>query len=182
MTTTAERQPMLFDDLPTPAAAPTVRATFAGRRPRVAGAPLRALQLQLDFDFREFAAQTGGWLDDEDTAYDFPTRLRTVAGRQAPPHTAAASSIWALAAAAARSKPSKAAKPRATASAAAGPLLRVEREDGRVRVVRLRPEETQEWAERERVRRAKQRPPKPTKAAKSRGKKVRAWDGEAVED
>jgi hypothetical protein len=179
--TTAERQPMLFEDLPTPAAAPAVRATFARRRPRVAGAPLRAMQLVLDFDFREFAAQASGWLDDEDTAYDFPTRLRTVAGRQAPPHTAAAPSIWALAAAAARSKPSKSAKPRA-APPAAGPLLRVEREDGRVRVVRLRPEETQEWAERERLRRAKQRPPKPTKAAKSRGKKVRAWDGEAVEE
>lgn len=38
-----------------------------------------------------------------------------------------------------------------------------------------------ERIEQERARRAKQRPPKPTRAAKTRGKKVRAWDGEAVE-
>lgn len=37
---------------------------------------------------------------------------------------------------------------------------------------------TPEKEEAERVRRAKQRPPKPTKAARTRGEKVRAWDGE----
>jgi hypothetical protein len=57
---------------------------------------------------------------------------------------------------------------------------RVERSlaDGRVRVIRLRPEETTEWQERELARRARQRPPKPTFKAKTRGRKVRAWDGE----
>ncbi|MDT7834977.1 hypothetical protein [Aquabacterium sp. OR-4] len=176
--TTAERQPMLFDDLPIPAAAPATRAVLA-RRCRVRVAPRRDVQLVLDFDFREFAAQTSGWLDDEDTAYDFPTRRRTLAGREPPPPTGAASSIWALAAAASRSK-GKARPGKPQDIAAPAPLIRVDREDGRVRVVRLRPEETEEWAERERLRRARQRPPKPTKAAKSRGKKVRVWDGEEI--
>jgi hypothetical protein len=173
----AERQPMLFDDLPIPAA-PVTRAALA-RRARAHGAPLRAVQLVLDFDFREFAAQAAGWLDEDDTAYDFPTRRRTMAGREPPPTTSAASSIWSLAAAASRGKPGKV-KTRASKPRDASPplLIRVEREAGSVRVVRLRPEETDEWAERERLRRARQRPPKPTKAAKSRGKKVRAWDGE----
>ena len=35
--------------------------------------------------------------------------------------------------------------------------------------------------EAERIRRAKQRPPKPTRAAKTRGRKVREWDGEVAE-
>lgn len=57
---------------------------------------------------------------------------------------------------------------------------RVERSyaEGSVRVIRQRPEETAEWQEREAARRAKQRPPKPTAKAKTRGKKVRRWDGE----
>lgn len=61
---------------------------------------------------------------------------------------------------------------------------RVERSyaDGSTRVIRQRPEETEEWQERERVRRAKQRPPKPTAKAKTRGKKVRRWDGEEHDD
>lgn len=185
--TTAERQPMLFDDLPIPAAVPATRTALA-RRCRVRVAPRRDVQLVLDFDFREFAAQASGWLDDEDTAYDFPTRRRTVAGRDPAPRTTGAASIFALAAGVRLEAARKGGVPRrpkasrAPSPAPAPPLIRVEREDGRVRVVRLRPEETDEWAERERLRRARQRPPKPTKAAKSRGKKVRAWDGEAVGD
>lgn len=35
--------------------------------------------------------------------------------------------------------------------------------------------------EQERQRRARQKPPRPTKRAKSRGRKVRMWDGEDVE-
>lgn len=51
---------------------------------------------------------------------------------------------------------------------------RVERSwaDGVHRVIRQRPEETPEWQEKERARRAKQRPPKPTRKAKTRSKKL----------
>lgn len=49
---------------------------------------------------------------------------------------------------------------------------RVERDGDRTRLIRMRPEETAEWQERERIRRAKQRPPRPPKGAKTRGKKL----------
>ncbi len=39
----------------------------------------------------------------------------------------------------------------------------------------------EERIERERERRARQRPPKPVKRARTRGKKVRQWDGEVEE-
>lgn len=58
------------------------------------------------------------------------------------------------------------------------PLV-VVRSGGIVRVSRLVPQETQEWKEREAARRARQKPPRPTAKAKTRGKKVRAWDGES---
>jgi hypothetical protein len=41
---------------------------------------------------------------------------------------------------------------------------------------------TDEKAEAEQARRARQRPPKPTKGARTRGKKVRQWDGEGIDD
>jgi hypothetical protein len=176
---TKKAQPMLFADLPTPSALP--EAPPCQKRRRSAGKPRqKAQQLGLDFWAREFGgAHAGVPLDDEDTAWDFPRHSRIVAGHQPPPATSAAPSIWALAAAV-RAEPRQRARP-GKDDAAAPPMYRVEREAGRVRVVRLRPEETAEWAERERVRRAKQRPPKPTKQAKTRGKKVRVWDGEEVE-
>lgn len=182
---TADAQPMLFDDLPIPAAAPAARASLAHRRKAVA-ALRRSLQLALDFDARDFGPVTAAHLGPDDDAWDFMARRRTLAGRDPAPRTTGVASIFALAAVvkldAGRKGARKPKGARATAPAPAPPLIRVEREDGRVRVVRLRPDETEEWAERERIRRAKQRPPNPTKAAKSRGKKVRAWDGETVED
>jgi len=39
-----------------------------------------------------------------------------------------------------------------------------------------------EREEQEQARRARQRPPRPVRAAKTRGKKVRAWDGEDLGD
>ena len=186
--TTAERQPMLFDDLPIPEAAPATRAALA-RRCRPVVARRRDVQLALDFDARDIGATTGTALDPEDDGWDFMSRRRTLAGREPLPRTTGAASIFALAAVVraevGRKGPKRAGKQPSARPAPATtptPLIRVERDGDRVRVVRLRPEETDEWAERERLRRARQRPPKPTKAAKSRGKKVRAWDGEAVED
>lgn len=177
---TDARQPMLFADLPIPSVLPEAPRAPLRRRAAPAGARRPAVQLVLDFWWREFgAAHTGAPLDAEDTPWDFPQHHRVVAGHEPPPKTTGFSSVWDLAAA-----------PRAlprwrspgSGDVPQAPTLRVEREAGRVLVVRLRPEETEEWAERERIRRAKQRPPRPAKAAKTRGKKVRAWDGEVVEE
>ena len=51
-------------------------------------------------------------------------------------------------------------------------LYRVRREEGVTRCERILPQETEEWAEREAARRARQKPPKPTKAAKTKGAKL----------
>lgn len=173
---------MLFADLPIPSAPPEAPRIPKRRRARPAAKRRRQKQLALDFWAREFnGAHTGAPLDDEDTDWDFPQHFHAVAGHEPPPQTSAAPSIWALAAAA-RAEPAKRHRPAGKSAAPPAPAYRVEREAGRVRVVRLRPDETEEWAERERLRRAKQRPPRPTKQATTRGKKVRGWDGEAVED
>lgn len=57
----------------------------------------------------------------------------------------------------------------------------VERTDGIVRVRRIAIQDTPEWQEKEAARRARQKPPRPSAKAKTRGKKVREWDGEKVE-
>ncbi|MCW5664035.1 MAG: hypothetical protein KIT35_09390 [Piscinibacter sp.] len=56
------------------------------------------------------------------------------------------------------------------------------RDVDRVRVVRLHPMETAEWQQREERRRAKQRPPKPTKGAKTRGRKLLDLIGNSFDD
>lgn len=65
-------------------------------------------------------------------------------------------------------------------SGSAGP--RVVRRDGDVvRVSAITEQETPEWQAREAARRARQVVPKPSGRAKTRGAKVREWDGETVE-
>ncbi len=54
----------------------------------------------------------------------------------------------------------------------------VTREDGVTRHVAIREQDTPEWAERERQRRARQRPPRPPKGAKTRSKKLEQLIGE----
>lgn len=99
-----------------------------------------------------------------------------------PVQTAGFSSVFSMADAA---KASKALRLIGRFGAAAGfepAPYRVEREAGRVRLVRLLPEETEEWQERERARRARQRPPRPTKKAQTRGKKLLDMIGEGSPD
>lgn len=55
--------------------------------------------------------------------------------------------------------------------AVASPRI-VQRTDGAVRVTRIAESETAEWQEREKARRARQRPPKPVSKARTRGKKL----------
>lgn len=52
------------------------------------------------------------------------------------------------------------------------PLYRVKRQEGVIRCERILPQETDEWAEREAARRARQKPPKPGKGMKTRGAKL----------
>ncbi len=115
-------------------------------------------------------------LDDLDEADPEPVVHRIVPAQSlALPPTRSPRSVFDLAGSGLRLRSSG----RFGASAGMEPApYRVEREGDTVRVVRLRFEETEEAQERERMRRARQRPPKPTKKAKTRGKKVRTWDGE----
>ena len=115
---------------------------------------------------------------DADTPFDYPERRTVQAADAKPVKTKAARSIWDAA---------------VNGFGGAGfamvlaemPLYRVERGPWVVRVVRLQHDETPEFQAKETARREGQRfkcpPPRPTKGAKTRGKKVRAWDGEGTE-
>lgn len=121
--------------------------------------------------------------DADDDVCLWPVRHVIVpAAGAAPPRTKGPSSVFALGElakteAANSSEPSQADRRRARRrpQASTPPPIKVERQFGSVKVVRLRPEETEEWAERERQRRAKQRPPKPTRFAKSKSVKLRQF-------
>lgn len=57
---------------------------------------------------------------------------------------------------------------------------RVERTEGVTRCTAMQPQETNEWKEREAARRARQTPPKPSKAAKTMSKGFAALVGMAA--
>lgn len=60
-----------------------------------------------------------------------------------------------------------------------GPVMRrVICESGVLRHLTILPQETEEWAEREKARRARQRPPRPSKKAKTRSRKLMGMIGE----
>lgn len=104
-----------------------------------------------------------------------PRRPRQAAAAESDMGPGAVASVFALAAAGMEIgrrwfRPSGADTP-------PGPA-RVIREGGTVRLVRLQPQDTEEWQERERARRARQRPPKPSKKARTRGEKLLALIGE----
>jgi hypothetical protein len=170
--TRADRQMLLFTDLPIPTAPPASPQPKPDRPWRVAVQALACLlQLPIRAPLRE--------LDRDDLAEPAPVH-RIVSAADAPPvQTVAVSSIFGLAATVQSLKRGRFGAPEQFEPAP----YRVERSyaDGTLRVIRQRPEETQEWQDRERARRAKQRPPKPSAKAKTRGKKVRAWDGEGEE-
>jgi hypothetical protein len=175
--TAADRQMLLFTDLPIPPAPPASLPPKPATPWRVAVQALACLlQLPIRAPLRE--------LDRDDLAEPAPVH-RIVSAADAPPvQTVAFASVFTMADAA---KAAKALQQfgRFGAEQASEPApYRVERSyaDGTLRVIRQRPEETAEWQEREQRRRAKQRPPKPTAKAKTRGKKVRQWDGEESDD
>jgi hypothetical protein len=173
--TRTDRQMLLFPDLPIPPALPAPPRTRPQRPWRVAVQVLACLlQLPIRAPLRALER------DDLPEPDDMPVHRVVALAEAEPLHIRAVTSVFNLAAAAARLKRGRfGADEQFTAPAP----YRVERSyaDGVHRVIRQRPEETAEWQEREAARRARQRPPKPTAKARTRGKKVRAWDGEGEE-
>ncbi len=168
--TAADRQMLLFTDLPNPPAPP--KASPRRRALAAVAAAFVGEQLALRWVLRE--------LDRDDLPEPPPVR-RVVSAADAPPvQPIAASSIFGLAATV---QSLKAGRFGAAEQFEPAPY-RVERSyaDGTLRVIRQRPEETAEWQEREQRRRAKQRPPKPSAKVRTRGKKVRQFDGETFDD
>lgn len=101
-----------------------------------------------------------------------PPRRRKKRAKPAPVSTAPAS-IFALGAAEApriRLRP-------ASCAPEPAPLLRVVRDGDRVVCHRLRPQDTEEWQEREAARRARQVVPRPPKKARTVGKRLRELVG-----
>ncbi len=122
-------------------------------------------------------------IDPDDDAEPPTVRILAPAIGTAPPRTSASRSIFELGAALARRKEPHGdqSEPEPRPAAAFVQCVRL---GGVVRCTGAQypaARWTEEKAEAERVRRAKQRPPRPTKAARTRGAKVRAWDGEGVE-
>lgn len=118
-----------------------------------------------------------------DTAWDFPTRSVVAAAQAQTPRTTAASSIFGMADAI---KAAKDLQRRGRFGEAGGflpstPAPTVTREGGVVRVVGAaypagRMTEAREEAEKQ--RRARQKPPKPTRRARTKGKKLRDLIGD----
>lgn len=143
---------------PRPARPVTVHRSAATKR-----RPLQ--QLALLFRPRHEAA------DPEDSDWDYPEHTRIRATDAPAPKVRAPASVFDLALCPVRVR-------MAQTSPDTGSSTRIVREpNGLVRVTRVAIQETDEWRERERIRRAKQKPPKPSKAAKTKGEKLMAMIG-----
>ena len=113
---------------------------------------------------------------DDDPLVKLPVvhRLVPAAGRPLPTDSRV-SSVFAEGSARALAASAAAERERRKAEGATRPekpLYRVSRAEGVTRCERILPQETDEWAEREAARRARQKPPKPVKGAKTRGAKL----------
>lgn len=134
-------------------------------------------QLEFTFEFAPPPALVDLWGDEDDEQDDWsaapPVRLVVSAAGRQPPKTIAPRSIFDAAGSSI---------PRTRLRSAECTVQRarkvVELGDGIRRHIALLPQETEEWAERERARRARQRPPKPTKKARTVGKKLAELIGE----
>lgn len=167
----------LFRRLPIPRGAQPYRRRSPVRR--AIAAAFAWVQAELEFVLRTLDPP-----DPADDEFDFPEHRIVSAADVPPPVTRAPASIFAMAATYLKGKPARRYDftPQTTRPAALP--VQVERAAGVTRVVGAQypaARWTEEKAEAERIRRAKQRPPKPTAKAKSRGKKVREWDGEGGE-
>lgn len=156
---------LTFDFPPT-----QIKAQPAQPRGPIRRAAGQAVQLMLDFFG---AVLSPDEIDDE------PVIKRVVKASEAPPiQTSGPCSVFALAGLvlASGAKP----KRQEEFSPPPLPLCKIERSTDGVRVIRLRHDETDEWAEKERLRRARQKPPKPTAKAKTRSEKLTQLIGETT--
>lgn len=122
--------------------------------------------------------------DEADDAFDYPVH-RLVSAADAPPVPATGpSSIFDVEVLMRMSNAMRLHGRTGHDEAFKAPVSEVVRSNGSAKVVGASYPANRWTAEREeaeRERRARQKPPKPSKAAKTRGKKVREWDGEGVQ-
>lgn len=119
-----------------------------------------------------------------DTDFDYPVHVVVRAAEVPAPRTRAVASIFHLAASLKAAGGKRQRQVRFRPEAAAVKASAIEKAPGVVRIVGAQyPANrwTPEREEAERVRRARQKPPRPPKKARTRGKKVRVWDGETLE-
>jgi hypothetical protein len=135
-------------------------------------------QIAFDFEAVELPSSLTAFFDDEDDDQDewsaaAPVRIVVPAAGLKPPKTAAPRSIFDVAGSD---------LPRTRLRSAECPIQRprkvVELADGHRRHIALSPQDTEEWKEKEAARRARQKPPKPTKGAKTMGRKLAELIGE----
>jgi hypothetical protein len=134
-------------------------------------------QLEFTFEFAPPPALVDLWGDEDDEQDEWsaapPVRLVVSAAGRQPPKTVAPRSIFDVAGSSI---------PRTRLRSAECPVQRarkvVELGDGHRRHIALLPQETEEWAERERARRARQRPPKPSEKMRRKGRKLEELIGE----
>ena len=160
---------MLQLDLFTITTTEEIRLRVAAEQARMRMAAMRATAVRLQAQVLR-AMQFGLWGEVVEVVVQPPRQARGKAAPQVetiPAGPLAASSVFALAA----GKPALGHKLWRQPVAERAPH-RIERDGDRVRVIRMLPQETDEWQERERARRARQRPPKPPKKAKTRGRKL----------
>lgn len=169
---------MLWPDLPTPAAAPTPRQPRTAARATLAG-----VQLAFAFVLRTLERDD---VDDDDPFYSPPVHRVIPAADLPALEVTGPRSVFDMAAIVADAGRMLSAGLGRFGSAEQFTARRptVQREAGVVKVAGAAYPANrwdEERIEQERQRRARQRPPKPSGKAKTRGKKVRAWDGEGEE-
>lgn len=169
----ASLQMLLFLDLPIPAAVLPPKPRTHCRPWRCAIEAVAQVWLQTPIRAPLRALERDDLHDDDDK----PIQRTVSAAAARKVRTTALSSIFTIADAA---KAAKMLQQCGRFGDAAGftPIIKVVRDGDRTRVVRLLPQDTEEWQIAEQKRRAKQKPPKPPKGWQTRGKKVRAFDGE----
>jgi predicted component of type VI protein secretion system len=125
--------------------------------------------VQLDLLAPAWLNRVEGEAPDDDPFVSAPIVHRVVLALEAePPQTTGIRSVFDLPAVV-LSKPPGPEKPEPAAQPRYG---RTVRELGVTRHIAMRHDETEEWQERERARRARQRVPRPSRKARTRGKKL----------
>lgn len=162
----------LFDREPA-AAAPAPRRRLAAR----VAAFVR--WVQLDLLSPSWLNRSDGEPVDDDPFVAAPVVHRTVLALDAaPPQTTGIRSVFDMAASVLSKPPRAAQKPAEPEPPRYG---RTVREGGVTRHIAMRYDETAEWAEKERARRARQKVPRPSKAIRTRSRKLLELVGQGTD-